>query len=285
MNLYQYAFRDKFLEKSALCEKKKKNRIKSSKEFIIWAEDKLNELHEWLKKYNFEDEETEIEFFKEIKPCLFSKLIFQKEVLRIETRAPCGTKLSLRFFEEELKQTAKNLKIDPEFYNYVRSHSNARDHVYFTRKIKKDILEIDCFHLCFDPKISTYYDHKMAIILAHDLLVNYIENRIRKIKMKCKRKKKNYSESVGIQSKLHWTRNKTELIELVYAMHFSKVINNGNSDLKEIAKAVGLLFNIEITDNLYRTFTDIKNRKNQGSKFIQSLADNFQKKITEENSL
>lgn len=284
MIAFQYALRDEFLEKSIQSKKQKKNRIKHSKEFILWAETKIDGMHQWLKTFDFEDEREEIEFFKKIKPSIFSRLIFQKEILRIETNLPRGIKLSLKFYEEELKKASKNLKVDAKFYSYVRSDSNEFDQFYFTRKIKKNILEIDCSHICFDHKISTYYDHKIAAILAHDLLIIYIENRIRRIKTKIKAKKKNHSKSVELPSKLHWTRNKTELIELVYAIHFSKVINDGNSDLKEIAKGLGTLFNINIKDNLYRTYTDIKNRKNPNSKFIQGLADVYQKKLEEDNN-
>lgn len=281
---FQYAFRDEFLEKSIQLGKLKKDNIKYSKEFILWAETKIETLHEWLRTYDFENENEEIEFFKEIKPGIISKLIFQKEILRMAINIPSGKKLSLKFYEEELKKAAINFNVDSKFYSYFRSESNEFDDFYFTRKNKKSLLETDSSQIGFDPKISTCYDNKIAVILAHDLLIIYIEKRIRKIKNKIKDRKKIKSNSLNSQSRLQWTRNKSELIELVYALYFSRVINNGNSDLKEIAKEIGKSFNLDIRDSLYRTYKDIKNRKNPTSKFIQGLADIYQKKLEEENN-
>lgn len=281
---FQYALRDEFLEKNIQLGKQKKDKIKYSKEFILWAETKIESLHEWLRTYDFENEKEEVEFFKEIKPCIISKLIFQKEILRMAINIPSGKKLSLKFYEEELDKLAKNFNVDPKFYSYVRSNSNEFDSIYFTRKTKKSILETDSSQIGFDPKISTCYDNKIAAILAHDILVLYIEKRIKKIKLKIKARKKTNGNSSSPQSKLQWTRNKSELIELVYALHFSRVINNGNSDLKEIAKEIGKSFNLDIKDSLYRTYKDIKSRKNPNSKFIQGLADIYQKKLEEENN-
>lgn len=280
---FQYAFRDEFLEKSIQLGKLKKDKIKCSKEFILWADTKIEELNDWLKQHEFENENEEIEFFKEIKPCIFSRLIFQKEILRLATNIPSGKKLSLRFYEDELKRLAKNLNIDPKFYNYFRSDSNDYDHLYFTRKTKKSILETENAHIGFDAKISTCYDNKIASILAHDLLILYIENRIRKIKTKIKLKNKASHKAIKAQSNLQWTGTKTELIEIVYAFYFAKVLNNGNISIKEIASTMGALFNMDIKDSLYRTYSEIKKRKTPSSIFLQRLIEIFRNKIIEDS--
>jgi hypothetical protein len=150
---FQYALRDEFVEKSIQLNKIKKDNIKNSKEFILWAEIKIEELHEWLKSYEFVQESDEIEFFKEIKPCIISKLIFQKEIFRVATNIPSGNKLSLKFYKEEHKKFAKNLTIDSRFYSYYRSNSNDLDSMYFTRKTKKSFFETDCCQIGFDSKI------------------------------------------------------------------------------------------------------------------------------------
>jgi hypothetical protein len=280
---FQHVFRDEFLEMSIQLGKPKKDKIKFSKEFILWAETKIEELHEWLKTHDFENEIQEIEFFKEIKPCIISKLIFQKEILRIATSIPSGNKLSLKFYEEELKKAAKNLNVESKFYSYYRSDANDWDSQYFTRKTKKSILETDSSYIGFDSKISTCYDNKIASILAQDLLIYYIENRIRKIKTKIKVKNKANQKAIQAQSNLQWTGTKTELIEFVYALYFAKVLNNGNISIKEIASTIGALFNMDIKDSLYRTYSEIKKRKNPYSIFIQRLAEIFRNKIVEDS--
>lgn len=280
---YQYILRDEFLEMSNKCIKSKKDQIKNSKEFILWAETKIDSLHQWLRNHDFENEIEEIEFFKEIKPNIISKLIYQKEILRIVTNLPSGEKLSLKYYKKELDKFSKNLHADPKLYGYYRSDSNEFDTIYFTRRTKKNILDTDSSQIGLDTKISTCYDTKIANILAHDKLIVYTEKQIKKLKNKIKEKKKVNDKFRLPQSKLQWTRKQSELIEFVYAIHHSKLLNHGNTDLKVIAREIGRVFNMNIKDNFYRVFRDIKNRKNSQSKFIQNFAADYQNKLDEEN--
>ncbi len=137
MILFQYTFRDEFLEKSIQLEKLKKDKIKSNKEFILWAETKIEELHQWLKSYDFENNQDEIEFFKVIKPSVISKLILQKEILRIETNVPRGKIQIRKFYEAELRKIYGYSLNNNKFYQYYRSGSEEFDELYFTRASKK----------------------------------------------------------------------------------------------------------------------------------------------------
>jgi hypothetical protein len=273
---FQNLFLEEFSLKANQVYDHKNDRINNSKEFILWAEPKIKELHLWLKMHDFKDDQEEICFFKEIKPNIFSKLIFQKEVLRIETNAPTGKQQSRKFYEEELKKIADYPQKDIKFYHYYRSNSKESDRLYFTRKTKKNILETECFQINSDTRLSTCYDYKVAKILANDNLVTYIEKQINRLKIKNK-------ESHETQkSKLQWSGTKTDLAELVYVLHAGKTINNGKTDIKEIATQLSITFNIDLNETIYRSYIDIKNRKNSKTKFIDTLSENFNKKIFEE---
>jgi hypothetical protein len=273
---FQNLFLEEFSLKANQVYDHKNDRINNSKEFILWAEPKIKELHLWLKMHDFKDDQEEICFFKEIKPNIFSKLIFQKEVLRIETNAPTGKQQSRKFYEEELKKIADYTQKDIKFYHYYRSNSKESDRLYFTRKTKKNILETECFQINSDTRLSTCYDYKVAKIIAYDNLVKYIEKQINRLKIKNK-------ESHETQkSKLQWSGTKTDLAELVYVLHAGKTINNGKTDIKEIATQLSITFNIDLNETIYRSYIDIKNRKNSKTKFIDTLSENFNKKIFEE---
>lgn len=273
---FQNLFQEEFLHKDNQLHNHRKDRINNSKEFILWAEPKIKELHLWLKMHDFKDDQEEICFFKEIKPDIFSKLIFQKEVLRIETNTPTGKQHSRKFYEEELKKLSEYPQKDIKFYHYYRSNSKEFDRLYFTRKTKKNILETECFQINSDTRLSTCYDYKVAKIIANDNLVKYIENQINKLKMKNKESQEPY------KSKLQWSGTKTDLAELVYVLHAGKIIDNGKTDIKEIATQLGRTFNIDLNETIYRSYIDIKNRKNSKTKFIDTLSENFNKKIFEE---
>ena len=82
------------------------------------------------------------------------------------------------------------------------------------------------------------------------------------------------------RSKLFWTGNKTDLIELIYALQSSGAINSGSSDIKDIAIMCEQMFNINLGD-YYRTFLEIRLRKINQTKFIDKLRDALLQKMDE----
>ena len=82
------------------------------------------------------------------------------------------------------------------------------------------------------------------------------------------------------QSKMTWTSQKVSLIELIYAIHSTDVINNGNVDIKEIACIVEQIFKIDLGD-YYRAFLEIRMRKKGRTKFLDSLKESLEKRMSE----
>src|SRR5690606_27119616 len=80
--------------------------------------------------------------------------------------------------------------------------------------------------------------------------------------------------------KLKWTGAKVDLIELVYALHYSGLISNGQAGLIEIAKSLENLFAIKLGD-IYRTFLEIRNRKSSQTKLLDTLKVNLINKMIE----
>ena len=80
-----------------------------------------------------------------------------------------------------------------------------------------------------------------------------------------------------------WSGSKIDLVELIYALKHSGLINNGNTEVKELATHLGKVFNIELEDNIYRIYQDIKLRKTVRTKFLNKLADNLNQKLNEED--
>ena len=70
---------------------------------------------------------------------------------------------------------------------------------------------------------------------------------------------------------LQWTSSKTALTELIYALHHSRSINNGNADIKEIASVLQKVFHFDL-GNFYKIFSEIKSRKTDRTKFLDNLS-------------
>lgn len=251
--------------------------ISLANKVITLLEKRIRELHKWLKNHVFESIEDEIYFFKEVKPTLVSKLIYYKSVLKIESNTSGTKKLKIKFYQKTLYKIDQYFKNNKEFYQYYRSRASYKDQEYFLRNNENYISLEDCYLMNYDFRLCTSHDYKVAIIMSNDLLCNYLENQIEKLNKSCS---VNYSPPIG---QLNWTGSKVDLVELIYALHHQKLFNSGNTDIKEIAAFVGKMFNIEIDENIYRSYLDIKNRKSNRTKFLSGLAESLNEKMITES--
>lgn len=117
----------------------------------------------------------------------------------------------------------------------------------------------------------------MSKILANELLEEYLKKELDVLT-------NNGSNSFNLLAtpkiKLQWTESKTSLVELIYALHSTNALNNGNADIKEIAAICEVILNIELGD-YYGCFKQIKMRKTGQTKFLDTLTEVLQKRIDE----
>lgn len=249
-----------------------------SLEIILFIEEKLKEIYKWLKKHIFPSVQEEIYFFKELKPRLVSKLVFYKELLKLEASLPPSKKKKRKHYEELLSVIHQYVKNNKEFYEYYRSRTSFRDEELFVRRCYKDIIRYDCCLINFDSKLSTSHDFSVATIIANDMFTSYLENKLDELNGKCKLNR------TPIDNKFNWTGTKVDLTEMVYAFQATGSINNGNFDLKEFAIFLGTMFNVEIDSNLYGNYSDIKSRKVPKTRFLNTMSDKLMEKIYIEDS-
>lgn len=79
-----------------------------------------------------------------------------------------------------------------------------------------------------------------------------------------------------------WTSSKTSLIELIYALYSQGVFDNGNKDIKQIAEYFEKVFNINLGD-FYHTYMELKSRKINRTKFIDTLRESLMRKMEEQD--
>ena len=93
----------------------------------------------------FETPELEIEFFKIIKPQIFSKLIFYVKRFNIESKRPRGSnKEQAKYLNGHIKKLQNFFNNNLEFYNYYKVGATYLDHQYFIRDQMDIRLNIDC---------------------------------------------------------------------------------------------------------------------------------------------
>ena len=238
-----------------------------SLEIIQYIEKKLKEIHKWLKKHVFLSVQEEIYFFKELKPKMVSKLLFYKELLKLEASLPPSKKKKRKHYEELLTAIHQYVTTNKEFYEYYRSRTSFRDEDLFVRHCYKDIIRYDCYLINFDSKLSTSHDYNVATIIANDMFTSHLENKLEELNSS------NPTTYNPMNNKITWTGTKVDMAEMIYGLYYKNMLNDGKADIKEIAKALCFAFNIEIDDKtLYRCLQDIKRRSPIKAVFLQNLS-------------
>ena len=238
----------------------------------------LLEMKDAVIRKDFPDKETEIHFFKYVKPGVYSRLIFYVKLLRIETRKPSTTcELQLRYLEAVLCRLQKCYIDNGDIYQYYRLKQTFLDDKYFLRNSDFTRINADNIHHLIDRKFSTAHDYTFALLMAHEQLIEYIGDAIQKLTSFCKGELKSDC-TVSQSSKLHWTESKAAMVELIYALHSSESINEGKLDIKEITEVFERMFNIQLGD-VYHTFLEVRNRKIERTKFIDHLKKSLIKRM------
>ncbi|TWI18798.1 RteC domain-containing protein [Sphingobacterium siyangense] len=217
----------------------------------------------------FTDEQQEIDFFKNIKPQIMGKLIYYNKVFRIETTCPINNaRIHQSYYENQLKVLQSEYMesvCNVDFYRYYRSGRTDRDHIYFRLGqinyhdgLKSGVFEIDL-------SFSTYYDNKIARIVANEMLYTYLLTKI------------NPQESpdmvlanVDTNKDISWTNSQNALIELIYALYASASVSHGNIGIRQLALIFQVLFRTPLND-IHHAFHRMKTRSGSRTAFLDQL--------------
>jgi len=244
----------------------------SAVEYIVKT---LSEVKDFVIERGFKSVDEEINFFKCMKPSIVSKLIYYNAIYKIETKKPYGEKPVRKYLNNELKKLKKYFDNNLEFYKYYRTNSSYLDHKYFLRG-KHDIkLSLDTYYFQSDHTFSTSHDYKVAKIIANDLIQVYIEDQLNSMD-------KHPSAMPLDKEGITWTGTKAGLTELIYALHYQAVFDNGNTDIRIIAQYFETVFNVDLGD-FYHTYLEIKNRKNSRTKFLDNLRDGLSGRMDDQD--
>lgn len=259
-----------------------------TEDILYRAETGITYTERWLKtfrkkvlKTGFISTTEEIFFFKHIKPQIFSKLIYFAKLFQIESKRPrSSSKFQIKYLNSQINKLQVFFNDNLEFYHYYRRGATSLDEEYFVRG-KSDLrTATDFFNFYVDEKFSTCQDGTVAAIMAYDMLIVYLQQEIEKLE------NNNYNQNTNLMkqsSRLFWTGNKTELIELIYALQSSGSINSGTADIKELATLFEQVFNIEL-GNYYHTFIEIRARKGSKTKFMEKLEESLLKRFEESDA-
>lgn len=229
----------------------------SSARMIAIVQELIHDLQQFTYNYSFEDQQEEIKFFKEVKPVLISQYYYYKKLFSIHLYDSYKEPESRRrHYEIILGRMEQYARKNNDFFLYCMTGQTYFDDKYFTRKGKS-------FSALIDRQFSTGYDEKLARLLSHELIKNTILDSLRKL-----------NTQSSNASPVNWTGKKTDAIELLFALHASGNINNGEAEVKQIAAIFEELFNIKL-GNYFDVLRQIRMRKGGRTNFLDKLKENF----------
>jgi RteC protein. len=218
----------------------------------------LKEAYSQLKAFtlshNFQSEEEEILFFKEIKPRLCFRLIYYRKLYNIEMDRPTGTEKQREYLNDLLNSINKYNSKRLDFIRYYRSGSSCFDSLYFLRGQADTEQYMETFSHEFDPNFSTNCDFKVAKILANDMLSDYLIREIEALNDNGMT-----VNSFGFPAtKLTWKGTKVELQEQI--LSWDSAATFGDVPLTQLYSYIQNVFNIQLDSNLSRSFSELKIR-------------------------
>lgn len=247
---------------------------------ISLLENTLFELKTYISSYLFQDEYEEIIFFKEIKPQLFSKLIYYRAIYNIEVMRPNGSKeTQCQYLNSELERLKSFFDRNIDIYKYYRTGCCHLDKYYFIRGTPDIQLNLDSFHFERDPIFSTIFDYKIAKIIANEMISLYLNKEMSKLD-DSHYPFDQFPSNSCCNVQLTWTGKKIELIEQIYAWEGVGCFNHGNINIKDLTNFIECVFNIKLGD-YYRTFLEMRNKKGNRTAFLDKLIKHLDDRMVE----
>lgn len=221
---------------------------------------------------DFNSPVIESHFFKMIKPKPLGHLIFYLNLAEFEICRPQTAKKNKKYIEEHIEKYHEYFLVHKAFYQYLERNRKDRDSEYFLRSQGVIKFHPDALHYCVDEKFSSSHDLIVAKIFAHKLLIQRLTTELNILNTPI--------SDTGEEPipNMQWTRAKSDLIELIYALHETGAINNGNTDIKELAALFQQALQIDLGP-YYRTYIEIRSRKINKTKFLDLMKVNLQKKM------
>lgn len=217
-----------------------------------------------------EDQTFQIHFFKSIKPRFCSEFVYQMTIYDYLKDKPKGSVKSQRkYIDSCMDKTSKELSKYSEFNNYIYFSSTHHDELYFTLQNFDPVKHVNLLtptSNVFNPPAGP----TLTTVIAMNRYTEFLKKELETLNLP------KPDPSWNSTNQLIWKKSKTDLVQLVYALHATESVHE---DLKDTKEAMEKLFNVQL-GNIYRTFSDIKIKKEPDS-FIKELSLNLLKKVRE----
>lgn len=266
MKTYLFKVLDDFEQHLANLSLEASTPLKCYEKSVLYAIQVLTDLKIEIVKHDFIDKYDEINFFKNIKPQLTSKLIYLNALYKMEPETSAlSTNKKQEFYKRELLKLQMFFEDNKDFYTYYKMKHSHLDKFYFRRGKHNIRLNLDAYLINSDLLFTTSHDFILAQIIANEALKLHFESQILP-----EEESEELSEEIIGNSGLIWTASQRDLVEIIHAFHGAGVFNYGRVTLKFITKVFEQMFGFSAGD-IYKGLDDIGTRKGEPTYFLNRL--------------
>lgn len=235
----------------------------------------LEDLKQFTQGYTFPDAESEIAFFRDIKPRFLRELIYFTELFYLEAFQPVGGKDRQRaYLIQALDRVGAYFERNQWFYSYYRMNLRNLDHIFFMREGERapywpgSSPELDA-------RFSTVHSYRLSKMQAYEMFRDHLQGLLNALD-----NGESSGEAKDNGPRLTWTESKAALIELAYALRSRGAVNFGQSDVKELINGLEHCFNIRL-GNFYRVYQGMRIRKKSRTPFLDHLKESLELRMDE----
>lgn len=217
---------------------------------------------------DFESVDDEINFFKKIKQVPLVKLIYFSEIHSFEIQFPKADRAAqLKFVKRKISKLNRFFLYNLDFGQYVKSGATHFDKAYYTRD------HLETYHITTskfyfqDPDFCTPRDMLLGKFKAYTALINYMDEKKHSIKNGLN----GFRLNTRPLEKIPWPFTNTDWVELLYALCAAGMGKQKGVSIVRLSKVLQEVFDFTPKE-IYKTFQDIKNRKNSRTLFLDHLA-------------
>ncbi|MBN3584844.1 RteC domain-containing protein [Algoriphagus aestuarii] len=213
----------------------------------------------------FDSPLKEIYFYKQIRPSFEAELIYFGEVYFILSFFPPRRKDAIKFLNQQFLTIHRFRTRNHVLYDYFRLNKKDQDEVFFTKtKLNSPIWLTKTLPL--GDRNATPAGKVIARFLAFQELEGFLQ----------KMKSELEGNTEQLSGPIKWTASKAALVELAYALKATGAVNHGNVTIRDIANHLEKVFQRDLSQ-FYRTFQEIRIRKNSRTTFLDRLKDKLEK--------
>ena len=246
------------------------------------CEESLQQLRQWVTERSFPGKDCEIYFFKQVKPVIMARYIYYQKIYRLHIGYFNGSGLlEKERLERELQDIAHYFRDNKDFYTYYRMGYTHHDELFFIRGAYNWKICPEVNH--FDGIFSTSGDGKLAELMAYELLLKYIDERLNPA-CKLVEPAPGSTTQRANHAPLNCTASRTDVVELGYALHAAGFFNNGKASIRDIMTFLSTVLQKDL-HQYPRLFFQIQERKGNVTKYLDELKTGFVRYIDQLDQL